>query len=102
MKVNVTTRTVRSQQARYVLSSLKKGQGPVARPAKATVKLLTTQRMRRNAALTVQRRLVRADAPAPDENVMVELRERFKPEVIALSEYLDRDLVSLWGYQEVR
>jgi hypothetical protein len=102
MKVNVTTRTVRSQQARYLLSSLKKGQGPVARPAKATVKLLTTQRMRRNAALTVQRRLVRADAPAPDENVMVELRERFKPEVIALSEYLDRDLVSLWGYQEVR
>ena len=29
---------------------------------------------------------------------MVELRRRFKPEVAALSEYLDRDLVGLWGY----
>jgi hypothetical protein len=29
---------------------------------------------------------------------MIELRHRFKPEVVALSEYLQRDLVSLWGY----
>ena len=29
---------------------------------------------------------------------MLELRRRFKGEVVALSEYLDRDLVSLWGY----
>ncbi len=29
---------------------------------------------------------------------MLELRRRFEPEVVALSEYLDRDLVSLWGY----
>jgi hypothetical protein len=32
---------------------------------------------------------------------MMELRQRFKPEVVALSEYLDRDLVSLWGYEGV-
>jgi hypothetical protein len=100
--VNVTTRTVRSQRARYMLSSIKKGRGPIARPTKAAVEALTTQRMRRVAALTVQRRLVRAEAPALDERVMIELRERFKPEVIALSEYLNRDLVSLWGYNKVR
>ena len=35
---------------------------------------------------------------APDEQLMGELRARFKPEVVALSEYLDRDLVTLWGY----
>ena len=29
---------------------------------------------------------------------MVELRRRFAPEVAALSEYLDRDLVTEWGY----
>ena len=29
---------------------------------------------------------------------MQELRERFKGEVVALSEYLERDLVTLWGY----
>ncbi len=29
---------------------------------------------------------------------MLELRERFAPEVIRLGEYLHRDLVTLWGY----
>ena len=37
----------------------------------------------------------------PDEVFMAELRRRLKPEVVALSEYLDRDLVSLWGYDEL-
>ncbi len=32
---------------------------------------------------------------------MRELRVRFKGEVLALSEHLDRDLVSLWGYDGV-
>ncbi len=32
---------------------------------------------------------------------MLELRRRFKGEVIAFSEYLDRDFVSLWGYDEI-
>ncbi len=32
---------------------------------------------------------------------MRELRRRFKGEVLALSEYLDRDLVALWGYDEI-
>jgi hypothetical protein len=32
---------------------------------------------------------------------MVELRRRFKPEVLALSEYLERDLVALWGYDRL-
>ena len=32
---------------------------------------------------------------------MLELRRRFKAEVVRLSEYLDRDLVSLWGYDEL-
>jgi hypothetical protein len=102
MSVNVTTRTVRSQRARYMLNSLKKGRSPVARSTKVIIKALTTQRLRSKAALTIQRRLVRADAPPPDESIMSELRERFKPEVVALSEYLDRDLVSLWGYDKVR
>jgi Sulfotransferase family len=102
VSVNVTTRTVRSQRARYMLKSLKKGRGPLARSAKATIKALTTQRVRSRTALRIQRRLVRADAPPPDESIMGELRERFKPEVLALSEYLDRDLVSLWSYDKVR
>ena len=38
---------------------------------------------------------------APDEAFMTQLRQRLKPEVVALSEYLDRDLVSLWGYDKL-
>ena len=32
---------------------------------------------------------------------MRELRSRFKAEVQALSDYLGRDLVELWGYRDV-
>ena len=42
-----------------------------------------------------------SEAKPPDERLMQELRQRFKPEVLALSEYLDRDLVSLWGYDRL-
>jgi hypothetical protein len=47
------------------------------------------------------RRLVYAVPAPPDEEFVLELRRRFKPEVVALSEYLDRDLVTLWGYDRI-
>lgn len=49
----------------------------------------------------VWRRVLYTDPPAPDEQLMLELRRRFKGEVVALSEYLGRDLVTLWGYDEL-
>jgi len=100
--VNVTTRSIRSQRVRYMLSSIKRGQGPIARSAKATIKAFTTHRVRRATARRIHSRFVRADPPPPDESVMAELRQRFKPEVVALGEYLGRDLVTLWGYDDVR
>lgn len=30
---------------------------------------------------------------------MLELRQRYHPEVEALSEYLGRDLITLWNYE---
>jgi len=36
-----------------------------------------------------------------DDALMLELRRRFSDEVVALSEYLERDLVSLWGYDSI-
>jgi len=42
----------------------------------------------------------RSQRPA-DEALLDELRRRFLPEVVAASEYLDRDLVTLWGYQRI-
>jgi hypothetical protein len=47
------------------------------------------------------RRIVYTTPPPPDEAVMLELRRRFKPEVVALSDYLGRDLVGLWGYDKI-
>jgi hypothetical protein len=37
----------------------------------------------------------------PPERFMLELRRRFKPEVEALSDYLGRDMVARWGYDDV-
>jgi hypothetical protein len=47
------------------------------------------------------RRFAYSAPQPPDEQLMLELRKRFKPEVVALGEYLDRDLVGLWGYDQI-
>lgn len=47
------------------------------------------------------RKVVYTNPPVPDEALMLELRRRFKPEVEALSDYLQRDLVTLWGYDKL-
>ncbi len=52
-------------------------------------------------ALVLWKHLVYTQPAPPDERLMLELRRRFKPEVEALSDYLGRDLVSLWGYDGV-
>ncbi len=70
---------------------------PLLRAANA----LTPGRVRSERLRTLWRRAVYAPAQKPDEQLMLELRRRFKPEVVALSEYLDRDLVALWGYDEI-
>jgi hypothetical protein len=41
------------------------------------------------------------DTPPPDQQLMLELRRRFKPEVKATGEYLGRNLVALWGYDSI-
>jgi len=101
VQVKLTTRTMRSQQLDDVLHSLSLGRSPAARAAKATVKALTSPQLRRDALGSIRRQAVYGDVPPPDESFMMELRRRFKPEVVAASEYLDRDLLALWGYDEL-
>jgi hypothetical protein len=101
MNVNVTKQTVRSWRLKELLNSVSRGDGPVSHAGKAALKALTTRRLRRGAFARVYRRAVVAEPPPPDEDFMLELRRRFKGEVVALSEYLDRDLVALWGYDDV-
>ena len=92
---------VRSMRADRLLRSLAAGQGPISATAKAAAKRLTPVWLHREAFQALRRRLVYGAPRPPDEELMRELRARFKGEVVALSEYLGRDLVTLWGYDRV-
>jgi hypothetical protein len=89
---------VRSLRVDKAISGLYGEGGPVFAAAKRAVRAVTSQRMRTRAISTVRRRVARRAPQPADEAVMADLRRRYSPEVAALSEYLGRDLVALWGY----
>jgi Sulfotransferase family len=64
-----------------------------------TVNTLTPTRLR-GAVRTNWRRVAFSEPLPLDDRLMRELRGRFKGEVEALSDYLGRDLVTLWGYDD--
>ena len=99
MEVNPAVR-VRSPRAQQMVRSLYLGAGPVAGAAKTAIKALTPRRLRHD-AIRNMRRVQWSEPGPPDEQVMLELRRRYKGEVVAVSEYLDRDLVRLWGYDSI-
>jgi len=99
-EANPTVR-MRSQPLDELINAISVGRGPATRAVKATVKALMPKRMRSEALRAAQKKLVFGDVPAADEQLMLEIRRRFKGEVVALSEYLDRDLVALWGYDRL-
>lgn len=100
MEVNPTVR-LRSRQLEKMVRAVSVGRGPLSRAVKASVKALTPGQLPRRALYATQRNVIYGDPPPPDESFMRELRRRFTPEVVALSEYLDRDLITLWGYDSV-
>jgi hypothetical protein len=81
--------------------ALRSGRGPISRGAKATFRALTPDRVGRQVVRALHRNVIYGSAAAPEESLTVELRSRFKGEVVALSEYLNRDLVRLWGYDDI-
>ena len=95
------TVAVRSLVVDDLLRSLYASRHPCARALRATAQALTPTRLRRNSLQMLRRHLVYAAPAGPDEQLTAELRRRYKPEVVGLSEYIDRDLVSLWGYDDV-
>jgi hypothetical protein len=99
-QANPTVR-LRSQQLDDLVHAVSVGHGPLGTVAKATVTALTPKRLRGRALRVAQRRVVHGAAAPADEALMLELRRRFEPEVVALSEYLGRDLVELWGYDSL-
>jgi Sulfotransferase family len=99
-EANPTVR-VRSQRMHELLHALYVGHGPISRTVKASIKAVTPRALRRKVVFGAQKRLVFTEPLPPDEEFMNELRRRFKPEVVALSEYLGRDLAGLWGYDRL-
>jgi len=96
------SREVRFQQLhrlvdlrRRALHSLP-GAGAVSR----TVTAFTPEQMR-GVVRKGWRSVAFGEPEPPDEQFMRELRLRFKPEVQALSDYLGRDLLTLWGYEHI-
>jgi hypothetical protein len=96
-------KAVRSLQLRNVANATRTARinpvaaSPLARAANA----LIPKPVRSPKVRALWRSVVfRAPSP-PDEQFMLELRRRFKPEVVALSDYLGRDLVELWGYDRL-
>jgi hypothetical protein len=85
---------VRSRRVHGIVNAVSVGNGPLARAAKATVRTLLPADIRRQ----TRQRLLFGSPPEPEAELMAELRLRFRDEVLALSEYLDRDLLSLWGH----
>jgi len=100
-QVNPTVH-VRAQRLHRLLHTLAAGQGPLARAVQGSTKALAPRGLSRSSAVALRNRVFFAAPRPPDEALMLELRRRFEGEVRALAEYLDRDLVSLWGYDELR
>jgi hypothetical protein len=92
---------VRAPRLNSVLRQLIAADGGVRGALNRSIKTLTPMRARQSLLHTVRKRVVFAEPGPPDEVFMAELRQRLKPEVVALSEYLDRDLVGLWGYDKL-
>jgi Sulfotransferase domain len=97
---NPTVR-VRSTRLNDALHEVTMGRAPVAGAVKRAVKAVLPQKARRQALELVRRRFVYAEPEPGDADLMAELRRRFKPEVVAAGDYLGRDLVGRWGYEDV-
>src|SRR5438270_8868768 len=95
------TRGVRSVRVGHLTHILKHGRGPVSGAINAAVKRVMSKDARKAFLWPLQRRLFYSPPKPADDEFMLELRKRFKPEVEALSDYLGRDLVAQWGYDSL-
>jgi hypothetical protein len=99
-EANPTVR-MRSLRMDGMVRSVTVGGNPVARHARRALKAVLSERARERLRHAIWRKLVFGRPRPADEELTAELRRRFQPEVQALSDYLGRDLVKLWGYDEL-
>ncbi|HTD10193.1 MAG TPA: sulfotransferase, partial [Solirubrobacteraceae bacterium] len=93
------TVVVRSPRLHEISQAVALGQSPLSRALNRTVKAFGPRNVRR--AVAIRERLLMGSPGTSDEGLVLELRRRLKSEVLALSQHLDRDLVTLWGYDRI-
>ena len=76
--------TVRSIRLDSMIRDVRAGRGPVFSAARATVRGLTSWKLRAKVFYPLRRRLIYGTPPPPDAAVMDDLRRRYRPEVVAL------------------
>ena len=86
---------VRSATASDLLHRVSVGRGPASRVVKQLVKLVSSRQIRRR-LLGAGQRALQASPPPVDPDLMMELRLQYAPEVARLSDYLGRDVESIW------
>ena len=80
---------------------LNQGRGPISGVLNSTIKVVTTPQFRKRLLWPVYDRVLFGKPRHTEDALMTEIRRRFKPEVVALSEYLGRDMVKFWGYDAI-
>jgi hypothetical protein len=100
IEANPTLR-VRSARGEKLVNSVSVGRGRLAGAVKRGLKMVIPERVRRRALRTALHVVVDNDPPPASEAFAAQLRSRFKQHVVDAGEYLDRDLVRLWGYEDV-
>jgi Sulfotransferase domain len=99
--VNTSNKRMRSQQLDDLVNIVSVGRGPLSGAVKTAVKALTSSGVRETAMRLTRHNLVYGKPQPADAGLMLELRRRFRGEVVALSDYLERDLLGLWGYDRL-
>ncbi|MHB8532117.1 MAG: sulfotransferase family protein [Solirubrobacteraceae bacterium] len=92
---------MRSVRTDAMVRSVAVGGNPLAVGARRLLKSALPADARERLRRALWLRLVFGSPRPPDEQLLNELRRRFLPEVQALSEYLGRDMVKLWGYDQL-
>jgi hypothetical protein len=99
-KPNKTVRSMRMHRLRRAVRRADFNPAQ-ASPMARTLNTLVPKKVRRGALSKAYRTIAYAPPQPPDEAFMRDLRRRHRDQVVAISEYLDRDLVALWGYDEL-
>ena len=95
------SRGVRSRSMHHAIYLTFAGEGRIARSTRTILRRTTTKPARQRLLRFLESSVAYTRPPAQDPALLARLRVQFKPDVEVFSEYLGRDLVTLWGYDQI-